>query len=346
MFDPILILIVIINLLLMAFAPNILSIVYHEPKESDGFRQRVTMFRILNACIVVSFILAQLFEGEAESNLAYTAFSVVVVLYLSYASLYLFNYWLRIKYGRQREINGETQVVDSYNSRLVSIFATVVIFIVALISIVRILGFDSLLEAGGAIGIVGVFLALTQSAWAPDIISGLVILNSRMMDVGDVVEFNDGEKVLGVVYKTRIFYTEILNLANNHRIMIKNARLREQTIHNLSKFASARGLRECLTFKIDYSVDSTKVRKLFQAAFDAAVADEEVILEPNYAVEARVMDTGDYAVEWACYYYTKEIKHLLNTRQRFRELVLENAKALDISLATPALHIVDRPDVV
>jgi small-conductance mechanosensitive channel len=345
MFTPSLIAIVAVNIFLMLFAQKILSVIYHEPEDSLGFRKRANTFRIFNAVIILSFITSRLFSDSEVTNPAYTLFSVVIVLYLSYAGLHLFNYWVRVKYGKHREVDGEQQVLDTYNSRLLNIFAAVFIFIIALISIVGILGFDSLLEAGGAIGIVGVFLALTQNAWAPDIISGLVILNSKMMDVGDVVTFNDGEKTLGIVYKTRIFYTEILNLTNNHRIMIKNARLRDQTIHNLSKFASAKGLRECLTFKIDYAVESSKIKAMFESTFERAINDEKIKLESNYPVEIRVGDTADFAVEWCCYYYTKDIKNIITTRQKLREMVLETAKQMDISLATPTLNLLTPRDI-
>ena len=69
-------------------------------------------------------------------------------------------------------------------------------FVMGLIACVRILGFDSLLEAGGLLGVMGVFLALTQASWAPDIISGLVILNSRMVEEGDVLQLGDDESPL------------------------------------------------------------------------------------------------------------------------------------------------------
>ena len=70
---------------------------------------------------------------------------------------------------------------ETYNARVLSMLLGVVIFAITFIANVRILGLDTWLEAGGVIGFVGVILALTQSAWAPDIISGLVILNSRLV---------------------------------------------------------------------------------------------------------------------------------------------------------------------
>ena len=339
--DPLLIFVVVLNLILMIFAHKILSIIYHEPIDSPGFRQRVIIFRIFNVVIIVSFILSKLFENQDTTHLGYTIVAILTVLYLSYASLHLLHYWVRVKYGKQKEVEGSQQVIDTYNSRLLNIFSTVIISVIALISIVRLLGFDTLLEAGGAIGIIGVFLALTQSAWAPDIISGLVILNSKMMDVGDVIEFNDGEKTLGVVYKTRIFYSEILNLTNNHRIMIKNSKLRDLTIHNLSKFASAKGLRECLKFNIDYHNNENQVKEMFLTAYQRMNDNQDVSLDSLYPIEIAINETGHYAVEWACYYYTKDIKNIITIRQQFREEILKTSKEMNISLATPQLHTVD-----
>jgi small-conductance mechanosensitive channel len=196
------------------------------------------------------------------------------------------------------------------------------------------------LEAGGVIGFIGVFLALTQAAWAPDMFSGLIILNSKMVEVGDVIELNEGDNSLGVVYKTKVFHTELLNLINNHRIMIKNSKLREYTIHNLSKFASAKGLRERISFNIDYAVSEQKVRELFNTAYDRVMNDTKIAIEPH-PLEIGVNNTGDYAVEWCVYYYTKDVKNIMKTRQQFREVTLTLSKEMGISLATPSLHVVE-----
>ncbi len=339
MIDPILVAVITVNILLMFFASRILAKVYHENCEGEGFQKRVRLFQVLNGVIILSFIASRYTEhADGEHGVVFAIFSILTIVYLGFAAIHLLNYWVRRHYGRCREIDGQEMIVDTYNSRMISILVTIVVSIVMLVSIVRVMGFDSLLEAGGAIGIIGVFLALTQSAWAPDVISGLIILNSKMLEVGDVIEFNDGEKTIGVVFKTRIFYTEILNMVNNHRIMIKNNRLRDQVIHNLSKFASAKGLRELLQFKIGYDVDEAQVRVLFEKSFQIAAQQEGVQFEAQYPFEYGVHDAGDYAVVWNCYYYTKDIRALISTRQRMRGIILQQSKEMGISLATPDLY--------
>lgn len=162
-----------------------------------------------------------------------------------------------------------------------------------------------------------------------------------MVEEGDFVEITESTPYLGMVYKTKMFHTEILNIVNNHRIMLKNSKLREYTIHNLSKFPSAKGLREKLHFKIGYDVDAGKVRGMFGEAFKAAKDDTSNNIESQYNLEVGICDTGDHAIEWTIYYYTKDVKNLIKTRQYFRELVWITAQKHGINLATPLTHSVD-----
>ena len=195
------------------------------------------------------------------------------------------------------------------------------------------------LEAGGALGIIGLFLAMTQASWAPDVISGLIILNSRLCEEGDVIQFNmDGSTVVASIFKTKLFHTECLDLANNHRLMIRNAKLRDHGLQNLSRFASAKGLRECILFNIDYQHSQEEVTAMMERAF-SEIDKAEDVREEQYEPEIFVHDTGDYAVTWAVYYYIKDIKRLLRIKQIFRSYVLAEAERSNISLSTPILQV-------
>lgn len=324
-----------INLLLMYFARPIVRMVFHDESSGRVFLNRVQILRALNLLIIISFGYYHLYTQAGDKSIGLKIISVLLVIYLSYLFAYIASFFIRRKFGRIREVDGERRSIETYNSRLLSLFSGVFIFIIALISAIQILEFDSLLEAGGVIGFIGVFFALTQNAWAPDIFSGLIILNSGMMEEGDVIEIDNR---IGMVFKTKMFHTEILNLVNNHRIMLKNAKLRELTIHNLSKFASARGLRENLHFKIAYEQDTVQIKSMFEKAFEEAVQNADINIEAQYPLEIGVFETGDHAVEWSIYYYTKDVKNIIKTRQRFRELILDLAKEYQISLSTPLTH--------
>ena len=57
------------------------------------------------------------------------------------------------------------------------------------------------------------------------------------------------------------------------------------------------------------------------------------------------MSTGDDAVEWALFYYTKDIRNLYKTRQTLRESVLKLSRKQGISLATPRLLQVNPAEI-
>ncbi len=326
------------NVLLMLFSRPLLQHLSDRSDNSDSFRGKLHMFRAANLLVLSVVIFNSLILPIASHSWMTRLLAAVLVAFLAYLSAHVANYLIKRRFGRERIVNGESTWSETYNVRVLSLLSSMLLFVVALIAVVRILGLDSLLEAGGVIGFIGVLLALTQSSWAPDIISGLVILNSRLIEEGDVIEVSDGESVLGVIYKTKIFHTEVLNLVNNHRIMFSNAKLRGMTIHNLSKFASAKGLREALVFKIGYDFDEAAVNEMFDAAFERAKQKVGACVEFKYEPEVRVTDAGDYAVEWTVYYYTKDVRHLLRTRQMLRALIVKAAAERGMSLATPMMH--------
>jgi len=334
--------VLIINIFLIIFSRRILRSVSHMDDQDSRFIFRLNIFRALNLLIIFAFGYYHVSEPVAGKGWGLKFASVLVILYLSYFSTYLIHHVIRLRYGKPREVNGEKQHLDTYNSRILNIFTTLIIFVMTLIAVVRILGFGSILEAGGVLGFIGVFLALTQSTWAPDILSGLIILNSGMVEVGDVIELGNDDCSIGVVHKTKVFHTEILNLLNNHRVMIKNSMLREYKINNLSKFASAKGLRERLFFNIDYAASEEKVRSMFLAAFEDAANSREIAIEYQYPLEIGISETGDYAVLWSVYYYTKDVRNIIKTRQQLREVILKTSKNFDISLATPQLHVIEK----
>lgn len=327
-----------VNIVLLIFATQILKLVYEEPETVSGFKRKVMIFRALNLLIMITYGYFRFFQDKDNESLGLHILATLAIIYFAYLAMHLAHAFFVRQYGKQREIKGKKRYTSTYQTRLLSIFSSTFIGIVALVSIIRLLGFDSVLETGGVIGLIGVFLALTSNIWAPDIFHGLIILNSDMFTEGDVIQFKDGEQIYGLVYKTKVFHTVILNLVNNHRIMIRNSRLRDFTLHNLSRFASAKGLRESLSFKIGYDVPPDKVKDLFQAAYDSAIQDKGISIEKQYELEFGIKETGDHAIEWVFYYYIKDIEKLVLNRQRLLALVLDTSIEKDISLSTPLTH--------
>lgn len=302
----------------------------------NGVASRASMMRFLNFAVILAIITRAIVLQDNTWLVKIT--QVLIVLYFAMLFTQIINYFVRRRFGRMRVSKESISMADTYSSRGLSIFVGVAITIIALVSCLRILGLDSVLEAGGALGIIGLFLAMTQASWAPDIISGLIILNSRLCEEGDVIQINiDGKNIIASIFRTKLFHTECLDLTNNHRLMIRNARLRDQGLQNLSRFASAKGLREALYFNIDYQHTEEEVSSMINRAFDSLDATEQV-REEQYKPEIFVYDTGDYAVTWAVFYYIKDVKRLLSIKHTIRSYILKESIASNISLSTPVLQ--------
>ena len=332
-----------VNLLLILFSRRLLIYFRHSNELDTRFRISLMVFRGLCILIIVGFGYYHFYLPTEDRGWALKLLASLVVLFIAFGVQTVASYFIQTRYGKTITFRGETVVTETYYSRIFRILSGAIVFVITLITVIRIMGFGSLLEAGGAIGVIGVMIALTQSTWAPDLFSGLIILHNRMVDPGDVIELDGADRTLGIVHKVKLFHTEIRNLVNNHRVMIKNACLRDHIIHNLSKFASSSGLRELLRFKIGYAVPPDDVRAMFETAFRHALHQDAITLEAHPGIEIRMLDAGDFAVEWGVFYYTKDVDRMLMTRQLFREQILASAAEQGISLGTPMQHEILSP---
>lgn len=342
LFDAIDLTVISINLLLMIFARRIMQAVDRSIESELKLKRRVQIFRLFNLAIIVAFSYYHLAVPANDNGPAFKLLASITLLYFAFLSIHLLSGYIHSRYGKTKLLDDKKVISETYNSRLISIIASTLLTVIFIIAIIRLLGFDSWLEAGGVIGILGVLLALTQSVWAPDLFSGLILLNSGMLETGDVIEIQTPAGAeLAMVYKTRLFYTELLNLVNNHRLMIRNAVLRDLIIHNLSRFASAKGLREKLLFKIGYDVPLDKVKKMMSTAYAQVVANKELSVEESHGLEVKTVNAGDYAIEYAVFYYTKDVKNLLRNRYGMIEAILQQARQEQVALYTPQLVSAD-----
>lgn len=322
-----------INVLLLVFSRRIIC--FLRQTENDTGRRglfRIGAFRLFNVLIILTILLWRSDLIPDNLQVYEKSLHVLLVVYAGLLLGQIAHYAILRRYGKRHSIDDQKVVSETYVSRMLEIVVSLFIFSVVLVWVVNILESVEMLHATGVLGFMGVVLALSQAAWMPDIISGLIILNSKLIEDGDIVSF-DNEGVVYMIYKTRLFYTEILNLENNHRMVISNARLRSKNIHCLTKFASARGLREKLVFDIENDLPIKKVRACFESAYQRAVDERLTGVENQYPLEVRITDVGESRLRWAVYYYTKQIRQIRDTRQILRELIVEQAVTMGIPIA-------------
>ncbi len=334
--------VVVLNLFLVLVSKPLLRFLNHGKPDAPLFKTKLRVFSAINVFFIGLVFYLEWSPEYTSSTWVTKCISVVVIVYLSHLVTVVYQFWIRNKFAIIKETDDQITVRDTYRSRVWSIIGTIFIYLISLVAIIQALEFENLLQAGGVLGLIGVMLALTQASWAPDIISGLIILNSGFTNEDDVIQIKGpGFDMLVLVYKVKMFHTELLNLTNNHRVMIKNSKIRDLECHNLSRFASAKGLRECLTFNIGYDTTPTTAISFFESVFAELQNNSDIKIEHQHPVEVRVLDTGNDAVRWGVFYYTKDVKQILKTRHTLNEILLRRSLEERIDLSTPKLMKVD-----
>lgn len=357
-----------VNLVILVFAEKLLGAI-------NRTRNMKVQARVLRIAALVFLVLHVLDIVLVQSLPGYQNYFIRIALSIAilFGCLVAFNilsFFSRHKFGEEKVIDGEAVYFDSYNSRLVDIVGSVFIVLIAIYLVILSWDMDSLLQTTGFIGLVFAFLALTNAIWAPDIYYGLVILNSAMLEDGDLVQI-EGSSGEYIINRVSFIHTSLLDVRNNHRVIVRNSKLINSRVDNLSKRASADGLRRELRFNVGYPPvrrtegpqaeresrnNFRELRRRVQQMFDQArlIVDEdsEAKINHNMPFEISLNHSGDFALTYTLAYYLEAIpstkvtrtvrQYLVYTANRIEEAVNEAAVDCGVSLATPLLVDQDR----
>lgn len=264
------------------------------------------------------------------------------------------------KFGNSRTFDGKTISVPSYHSRMAGMLLFSVLILILIYSIIEVWGMDSLLQKTGFIGIVAAFLVLTSAIWMPDLFYGLVLLNSSMAEEGDTITAQ-GEDRIFIINRLTPFYALLLDIDNNHRVLMRNSQMIQDKVENLSKRASVEGLRRKMEFKLGYPKDSaegvghsnlfSRVEKTVSATFERVCEDPSIQINPKIPFEWSLVEAGDNALRFNMYYHlmalpetkltTKIRNHLRGSSNTIVGLVFEEASSKGLDLSTPSLLKID-----
>lgn len=347
-----------LNLILLFFAKPIINRIDPGQDHSIALKIFVTInifFLIFHALDIVLMML-NLDYQNLFIKLAYTA----LCFYVSVLVFKVGNAFFRRRFGKAKTFEGELIYQDSYSSRVVELIFLVTIFLFATYTFIKVWGMDSLLETTGIFGITIGFAALTSSVWAPDILSGLIILNTNILEDGDVVVI-DGYSDEYIIHKVSFIYTVLYDIRNNHRTFIRNKKFIESKIDNLSRIASTDGIRKSIKYNIGYpnfSNDkdirldnlasfSKKIDKVFLLANEMAIEKNDLPIKKKKSFEWFLTNTGDYALEYTLFIYLEPVtttkvtsvarKHLLSSLYNVNTIVLESSTLVGLELKTPDL---------
>lgn len=352
-----------INIALLVFARPLLNIF-------DANRNNETtlkIFRYLNILILILHVLDVAFlsiSNQYENYFIKLGYSLAAI----YCAIFLYSllcFLSRKRFGSEKNIDDKKIFLDTYSSRLIDLLFLIVMVFTAIYTLIKIWGADSMLETTGIFGITAALAAFTSNIWAPDIISGLIILNTQILEDGDVVVVG-GNSNEYIINKVSLVYVVLYDVRNNHRTLIRNSEFIKHKIENLSRMASRDGLRHALVYKIGYpsfsgaSADErrdqlrdfkNKINKLFTMAFAVSCENKLVKINRDKTFEWALTATRDSSLEYTLWVYLERMpdtkvtatirKHLMGTMFLVNEAVYSASVIENIELATPMLNHVD-----
>jgi len=350
------------NLCLLIFARPILNLV----EGTEASATKLKIFRTLNILVLVLHTIDLAFLRVSDNYENYFI-NLGLSLMAGYASLFIYSlscHLSRKKFGTEKLIDNNKVFLDSYSSRLVDILLLFVFALTTIYTLIKIWGADSMLETTGIFGIIAAFLAFTSNIWAPDIISGLIILNTEILEDGDVVVV-DGHPDEYIISKVTLIYVILYDVRNNHRTLIRNNQFIRNKIDNLSRIASTDGVRQALRYNIGYpaftgenpeerakqlSSFKNKIDRLFTQTYESCLDRPEIKVNQKREFEWSLTQTGDFALEYTLWIYLERIpntkvtatirKHLMGTIYKVNEAVYSASIIEGVDLSTPVLNSV------
>ncbi len=348
-----------LNIILLFLARPIINFVAPDQDNKTKIKIAQALNLLVLVMQIVDFAMRQSFEWYSGGYLRNLGISLMVI----YTGVFIYSAsgtFTRKRFGKSRTFDGKVSYVESYNSRLVNIVLLSMIVLTVVYILIEVWGADSLLETTGIIGILLVFLGFTSSIWAPDIVSGLIILNSEMLVDGDVVVI-DGHSNEYIIARVTLIYAVLYDVRNNHRTLLRNTQFIQSRIDNLSRIASSDGIRQAFKFNIGYPVLSEtrqereielaafrkNIGDMFTRSYEACQASDEIKINQNKPFEWAMTNAGDYALEYTMWAYLERIpntkvtatirRHLMGTLFKINETVFTASVIEGVDLSTPDL---------
>ncbi|THB74640.1 MAG: hypothetical protein D6B28_01835 [Gammaproteobacteria bacterium] len=331
----------IFNILIFIFSKKITTTL-SKGKDESTFRNKLWSLRFINLVLltlyIISVVLGHLALKDANTaqvirNISQTGLVLLLMQIVSQLS----NYYCVVKYGREKEIEDEKVVIQTYQSEVFALINTIIIFIAAFLIIINIWDMTELLQVTSVVGGLAIIAFSTKEVWAPDNINGLILLYNGNIESGSIVRVKELD-LLAIVIRTTLTQTVFRDLALRHQVVIPNSKFRNTKIEILNCSATG-AIRQYIDFNISYQTDSNKVEKLFAKVWELAIGTEEYYdTDRNYNL--KVIETGNHAVTWRLFYSVQKIYKMNDARFLINRIALDESIKTGIGLDTPITHSV------
>lgn len=311
----------------------------HAPTDMKKLLKQEFLVYAILLLISAVYIASLFFDIEVLARMVRFWFSILILYIISLA----LNRQVLLLYWKEVEVSGQKYFKKWYEASLFSLWIYGVLFFVWVFLCIKIFELDTFIEIWGLWAWILAFMWFTAPVWAIDMIAGIIILQSKNFETGQVYYLY--ERNLYVWIKS-ISLTEVkcIDLKFWNPIMFRPSDFRNLAVKNLSQGISGKSpkiMRE-MSIHIDYKQDLEDLKILCYEAFDTMIVD---LLwpdmtnyfgdEPYRSVE--VSSFGDYAIEYKLFYTITSPFYIFKAERLLNEYLLVSQKSHNIYFSSPDL---------
>ncbi len=337
------------NIFLFVFAGLILNLIQGRKLDSHR-RPRLLTLRALSFFLLILYVLSLIpgiTFGVKDCNNDSCATEIIklltesgVTLIVSYVLMFLAHLLIIKRFGRVKEVQGETIHYETYQSRLVTIVILAVVTSFLLLTLLSIWSLESWLRQTTVLGGLVVIIYFTKDLWLPDNINGLILLYKTDVIPGSLVRVKKLD-LLGVTLRTSLIETAFRDLVHGQRIVIPNAMFRNQVIEILNR-EDKTSFKDYVEFNIGYGTEVKVIKSFLQSTWESACELESGI-NADYEPRFNVINTGDHAVTWRLSYSLQNPYRIKKAQMAISEAALVSSDEFSIGLNTPITHRILEP---
>lgn len=179
------------------------------------------------------------------------------------------------------------------------------------------------------LGVAGIAIAFALQSTLANVFGGISMLLDRSINVGDVVELDDGTR--GHIDKINLRSTKIRTF-NNKLMIVPNGKLSESNIKNVA--LPGPETRVVVDFGVAYGSDVSKVKKI--------VAKELTKIKGYFkdkGVVVRMMKMADSALEFKAYFYMENFEDILTATDEANCRIYDALNKAKITIPFPQMDV-------
>ena len=319
----------IINLFIFIFGKQIINNLIVQTAESN--QSRLRLLRIINTILFLTYLLAVAFQMQFTSNFSHTGLLMLLTYLMSQ-----FTHSLILKrYGRQREVEGNSIYVESHTSNSLQLLSLLLLIVISGLIFLNIWGLEDWLQTTSFLGAIAVLIFTTKDYWLKDFISGIMVISNGNIERGDVIRIPDSN-ILAIVLETRATLTSLRDLIRNHNITIPNSLLLNTKVEIMNT-ESRKGIDDFVDFNIGYETSSETARMYLKEVWKNASKISSTINSEREGY-IKLVNNGDHAVTWRLLYNLKAVHGLIEARNSISLAAFELQDEHGVKLATPLTH--------